>query len=110
MKWCALVLLAWATAACGCAGPRVPKARFENPIRVEATADGRLRVEGNDSTWEALETAVRSALDARPRKRGWRPAATVVVEAGSPPETTSRLLGALRAAGVREFELGGSRR
>jgi len=91
--------------ACSTGRRNAPDAALVDPIAVEVDAGGVVRVEGSETTWEALREAVGTAFSARPRAADWRPAAKVAVEPGSPPNSVQEMLDALTRAGVREFEL-----
>ncbi len=98
-------LLVALTAACSAAPVTEPK--FERPIRVEASPDGTLLVDGEVASWETLRDVLRGAVRSRGTAEGFRPSAVVRIRPGCEDGTASRLLDALVGAGVREIDFAG---
>ncbi len=96
------ILLVALTAACSASPLTEPK--FERPIRVEASPDGTLLVDGQAASWESLGEALRGAVRNRGTAAGFRPSAVVRIRPGCAEGTSARLLDALVGAGVREID------
>ncbi|MGH7150096.1 MAG: ExbD/TolR family protein [Planctomycetota bacterium] len=90
--------------AAACSASPLTEPKFERPIRVEASPDGTLLVDGEVASWESLRDVLRGAVRSRGTEEGFRPSAVVRIRPGCEEGTSARLLDALVGAGVREID------